>query len=196
MDINGDSLAEELFKAYLKQVLIDGFFHADPHPGNIFLTDDRRIALLDLGMTGRVGGNMQETLLRLLLAISEGNGDEAVKIVLQISEKTKDFDETEFTKKGNRLCLRATRPNLKPTERWQDLIGGIANRRNWPLCCRPRLKPCWERLYCSSKRSEESYCPTFQIPMLPCAATLLKSRRPGCANHGSPGAIYLDRSWK
>ena len=100
LDMNGDVLAEELFKAYLKQVLIDGFFHADPHPGNIFLTDDGRVALLDLGMTGRVSSNMQENLLRLLLAISEGNGDEAVKIILQISETTDDFDETEFSKKA------------------------------------------------------------------------------------------------
>jgi predicted unusual protein kinase regulating ubiquinone biosynthesis (AarF/ABC1/UbiB family) len=100
LDINGDVLAEELFKAYLKQVLIDGFFHADPHPGNVFLTDDGRIALLDLGMTGRVSSHMQENLLRLLLAISEGNGDEAVKIVLRISETTDDFDEAEFTKKA------------------------------------------------------------------------------------------------
>ena len=100
LDINGEVLAEELFKAYLKQVLIDGFFHADPHPGNIFLTDDGRVALLDLGMTGRVSSNMQEHLLRLLLAISEGNGDEAVKIILQISETTDDFDEAEFNKKA------------------------------------------------------------------------------------------------
>src|SRR5205823_9386709 len=43
LDFDGDALAEELFKAYLKQVLIDGTFHADPHPGNIFLTTDQRI---------------------------------------------------------------------------------------------------------------------------------------------------------
>jgi ubiquinone biosynthesis protein len=101
LDINGDMLAEELFKAYLKQVLIDGFFHADPHPGNIFLTDDGRVALLDLGMTGRLSSGMQENLLRLLLAISEGNGDEAVKIVLRISETAEDFKEAEFTKKAS-----------------------------------------------------------------------------------------------
>jgi ubiquinone biosynthesis protein len=100
LDIDGDVLAEELFKAYLKQVLIDGFFHADPHPGNIFLTDDGRVALLDLGMTGRLSSGMQENLLRLLLAISEGNGDEAVKIVLRISETAEDFKEAEFTKKA------------------------------------------------------------------------------------------------
>jgi len=100
MDLNGDVLADELFKAYLKQVLVDGFYHADPHPGNVFLTDDGRVALLDLGMTGRVNTNMQDNLLRLLLAISEGNGDDAVKIVLRISETTDDFDEAEFTKKA------------------------------------------------------------------------------------------------
>ena len=100
LDIQGDVLAEEFFKAYLKQVLIDGFFHADPHPGNIFLTDDGRLALLDLGMTGRVSANMQEHLLRLLLAISEGNGDETVKIILRISETAENFDEAEFAKKA------------------------------------------------------------------------------------------------
>ena len=100
LDINGEALAEEFFKAYLKQVLIDGFFHADPHPGNIFLTDDGRVALLDLGMTGRLSSHMQENLLRLLLAISEGNGDETVKIILRISETADDFDEEVFTKKA------------------------------------------------------------------------------------------------
>jgi len=100
LDLNGDALAEELFKAYLKQVLVDGFFHADPHPGNVFLTDDGRVALLDLGMTGRLSSGMQENLLRLLLAISEGNGDETVKIILLISETEEDFDEAEFTQKA------------------------------------------------------------------------------------------------
>ena len=46
------ALAEELFRAYLQQILVDGFFHADPHPGNVFLTDDYRVALIDLGMVG------------------------------------------------------------------------------------------------------------------------------------------------
>ena len=40
LEMPGDALAEELFKAYLKQVLVDGLFHADPHPGNVFLTSD------------------------------------------------------------------------------------------------------------------------------------------------------------
>ena len=65
MEIDGGLLADELFSAYLKQFLIDGLFHADPHPGNVFLTDDDRIALLDLGMVGRVTRTFQDNLLRL-----------------------------------------------------------------------------------------------------------------------------------
>ncbi|MEI9864928.1 MAG: AarF/UbiB family protein [Limisphaerales bacterium] len=101
LEINGEMLAEELFQAYLKQVLVDGFFHADPHPGNVFLTDDGRVALLDLGMTGRLTTTMQENLLRLILAVSEGNSDEAVKIMLRISETSDNFDEANFRKQAN-----------------------------------------------------------------------------------------------
>src|ERR1041385_8746326 len=77
LEIDGGLLADELFSAYLKQFLVDGLFHADPHPGNVFLTDDDRIALLDLGMVGRVTRTFQDNLLRLLLAISEGRGEMA-----------------------------------------------------------------------------------------------------------------------
>lgn len=99
LDIDGEPLAEELFKAYLKQVLVDGFFHADPHPGNIFLTDDGRVALLDLGMVGHITPGMQEHLVRLLLAVSDANADEVSKTVIRVSETTDKFDETEFRKK-------------------------------------------------------------------------------------------------
>ena len=103
LEMNGAPLAEELFKAYLKQVLVDGLFHADPHPGNVFLTDDGRIALLDLGMVGHVAPGMQENLLKLLLAVSEGNGDEATDLVVRMSETTEEFNQTEFRRRVSQL---------------------------------------------------------------------------------------------
>src|SRR5712692_4146374 len=60
LELEGTDLADELFRAYLKQILIDGFFHADPHPGNVFLTYDNRIALLDLGMVSHINETFQE----------------------------------------------------------------------------------------------------------------------------------------
>src|SRR5437660_1326873 len=97
LEINGQKLAEELFRAYLKQMLVDGFFHADPHPGNIFLTDDDQIALIDLGMVAHISGNFQESYLRLLLAISEGRGDAAAEISIKMGEPKPKFDKSDFT---------------------------------------------------------------------------------------------------
>ena len=96
MEVDGAKLSEELFRAYLKQTLVDGFFHADPHPGNVFLTDDNRIALLDLGMVSNIGSTFQENYLRLLLAISNGRGDEAAEISIKMGEPKARFDDSDF----------------------------------------------------------------------------------------------------
>lgn len=106
VEIDGMGLSEELFRAYLKQILVDGFFHADPHPGNVFLTDDDRIALLDLGMVGHVGAQFQENLLRLLLAISEGRGDEAAQVAIRMGEARPNFDKADFQNRVVRLVAR------------------------------------------------------------------------------------------
>jgi ubiquinone biosynthesis protein len=98
LEMPGQLLARELFKAYLQQVLVDGLFHADPHPGNVFLTSDHRVALLDLGMVGTTTPGMQDKLLRLLLAVSESKSDEAANIAIDMSETAGDFDEAAFKK--------------------------------------------------------------------------------------------------
>ena len=98
-DLDGMGLADELFRSYLKQVLLDGLFHADPHPGNVFLTLDNQIALLDVGMVGHTSAHTQGALLKILLAVSEGNSDEAADIAIRISEQRNDFDEMVFRHK-------------------------------------------------------------------------------------------------
>jgi ubiquinone biosynthesis protein len=105
MEFDGAALAEELFRAYLDQILVHGFFHADPHPGNVFLTDDYRIALLDLGMVGRIAPRLQEDLLQLLLAISEGHGEEAAQIAIKIGERKEDFDEKDFSRRISEIVV-------------------------------------------------------------------------------------------
>jgi predicted unusual protein kinase regulating ubiquinone biosynthesis (AarF/ABC1/UbiB family) len=99
LSIDGARLAESLFRAYLNQILVDGFFHADPHPGNVFITDDGRIALIDLGMIGRVSPGMQEQLLKFLLAISDGRSDDAADIAIRIGERRAHFNEYEFRRR-------------------------------------------------------------------------------------------------
>src|SRR5207247_2599263 len=83
--------------AALSRRLMGGCFHADPHPGNVFLTEDDRIALLDLGMVAHITATFQDNLLRLLLVISEGRGDEAAEISMSMGEPKPNFDKTDFT---------------------------------------------------------------------------------------------------
>ena len=95
-EVDGTALAEELFRAYLQQILIDGVFHADPHPGNVLLTPDRRIALIDLGMVGRISATLQEQLFKLILAIGEGRGDAAAEVLISLGERHEDFSESDM----------------------------------------------------------------------------------------------------
>jgi ubiquinone biosynthesis protein len=96
IDLDGCALAEDLCKAYLDQILIDGFFHADPHPGNLLVTEDGRLALLDLGMVARIDPKMQEQLLKLLLAVTEGRGYETAQVAIQIGTRLDNYDEDRF----------------------------------------------------------------------------------------------------
>jgi predicted unusual protein kinase regulating ubiquinone biosynthesis (AarF/ABC1/UbiB family) len=122
LDIKGAPLADELFRAYLKQVLLDGLFHADPHPGNVFITDDGRIALLDLGMVGHTSPAMQEHLLKVLLAVSEGKGDEAAAAVIEMSEKTDAFDPHEFRRQVGQLVALRRNQGLQELKVGQSLM--------------------------------------------------------------------------
>jgi hypothetical protein len=86
VDIDGTALADELFHAFLDQILVHGFVHADPHPGNVLLTDDGRLALIDLGMVTRVDEATQDKLLRLLVAVSDGRGREAADVLIALAD--------------------------------------------------------------------------------------------------------------
>jgi hypothetical protein len=128
LDLKGAPLAEELFKAYLQQVLVDGLFHADPHPGNVFVTNDGRIALIDLGMVGHTAPAMQENLLKILLAISEGNGEAAAEIAIRMSEKLEEFAAPEFRRRITQLVALRRDQGLEQLNVGRSLleVSGIA----------------------------------------------------------------------
>ena len=105
-EANAPALAEELFRAYLHQVILDGLFHADPHAGNVFLTDDKRIALLDMGMVSRLSPDRQEELLQFLLAVSECRTEQAADLALQMGERLEGFDESAFRHKITEVIVR------------------------------------------------------------------------------------------
>jgi ubiquinone biosynthesis protein len=115
VDIDAHRLADDLFRAYLRQVIIDGFFHADPHPGNVLLTDDGRLALLDLGMVSRLDTVRQEQLLKLLLAIAEGQGDRAADVAIAMGRPSEDFDRPALEAELVDLVTRYRNASLEET---------------------------------------------------------------------------------
>src|SRR5205823_4101900 len=93
LEMDGADLTDELFRAYLKQILVDGLFHADPHPGNILMTADHRLALIDLGMVAEVTPRTQENLLQLLMALAEGRSDDVARLGISMGGPGDYFDE-------------------------------------------------------------------------------------------------------
>lgn len=69
MKVNKKKLASILYLSFLKQLLEDGFFHADPHPGNLLIKKDGTLAYIDFGMVGRVSDQMKENMVKLAIAI-------------------------------------------------------------------------------------------------------------------------------
>ncbi|HEV2319882.1 MAG TPA: AarF/UbiB family protein, partial [Verrucomicrobiae bacterium] len=122
LDLNGAPLADDLFRAYLKQIMVDGMFHADPHPGNVFLTDDGHIALIDLGMVGHISPTLQENLLKLLIAVSEGDSEQATEIIIGISRTDENFKEVQFGRRIGQIITAAQNQSLEQLNVGKSLL--------------------------------------------------------------------------
>ena len=105
-ELDSRAIAKELLSAYLKQIVIDGVFHCDPHPGNILLTDDGRLALMDFGMVGRFDADQKDNIILLLLAFSERLGTRVADTYLDMIEIPRDVDRRAFTQDVSGLVSR------------------------------------------------------------------------------------------
>lgn len=115
-------LVDQLVDAYLKQLITDGFVHADPHPGNVHLTDLNKIALIDLGMVAKFTPNMQEKLLQLLIALSQNDGEACADVLLSMSEVTEEADIKSFKKTINHLVMDSQNTMAKEMQTGRLLI--------------------------------------------------------------------------
>jgi ubiquinone biosynthesis protein len=107
MEMDREAMADELFRAYLKQILVDGFFHSDPHPGNVFITDGGGLALIDLGQVGTVSPDMRESLMKLMMAVADGDSSEVASILIRLSETESGADTGAFRDAVTEVVLLA-----------------------------------------------------------------------------------------
>jgi ubiquinone biosynthesis protein len=109
-----NELACDFFRAYIRQVTLEGVYHADPHRGNVIITDDGRIALLDFGLLGRLDEETRTTLSALLLAVAQNRADDVAALLLLLSITDLDSDEPGFVHELRRKL---------PRYHWRPLAG-------------------------------------------------------------------------
>lgn len=133
---NYAELAGVLTRAYLKQICVDGVWHSDPHPGNVFIREDPdgdtgtpQIVLLDFGMVSRISQEFQDEVIKLLLAISSNRGGEVADACVRMCEAQERFDQTKFTREISTLVAAVHDASAKDINTGQLLftVIGIAN---------------------------------------------------------------------
>ena len=95
--LDRQALGVAFIRALIKQVLIDGFFHGDPHPGNLFVVPDTgRIVFIDCGLVGQLDSQQRTDLLDLIYSLKTYDFDSVATVVIRLSRKTSAFDEKTF----------------------------------------------------------------------------------------------------
>ncbi len=84
-DADPQQIARLLTRAFFQQICLDGYFHADPHPGNLFYLGSGRVALLDCGMIGRLDPRTQQIVLELILAIVSLDAQRCAELTLELA---------------------------------------------------------------------------------------------------------------
>jgi ubiquinone biosynthesis protein len=106
------AIADLMVRAYFQQFYIDGVFHADPHPGNLFYLPSGRIALIDFGLMGRLDPRTQQILIELILAIANLDGKRCSQLTLDLAESTIPVNLAHLENDFDRLLRRYYNLNL------------------------------------------------------------------------------------
>ena len=108
------ALARSLLDCLLRQVMLEGTFHADPHPGNVLLLADGRLGLLDFGSVGRIDAGLRTALQRLLLALDRGDPARLADALLEVLERPGGLDEPRLERMLGRFLARHAGPGITP----------------------------------------------------------------------------------
>ncbi|MDH2390943.1 AarF/UbiB family protein [Streptomyces sp. HNM0663] len=103
---HGKELADTLFTALLNQIVHDGVFHADPHPGNILLRPDGTPALLDFGSVGRIDAGLRDAMAGLFLAVDRGDPAALRDALLEVTDRPEDVDEQRLQRALGQFSAR------------------------------------------------------------------------------------------
>jgi ubiquinone biosynthesis protein len=108
--LDREALARTLLACMLRQVLLSGVFHADPHPGNVLVLADGRLGLLDFGSVGRLDGSLRAALQRLLQAMDRGDPLGASDALLEVMLRPDEVDQERLERALGQFMARYLNP--------------------------------------------------------------------------------------
>jgi ubiquinone biosynthesis protein len=121
-------LARTLLDTILRQVVIDGVFHADPHPGNVLLLEGQRLGLLDFGSVGRIDAGLRNALQRLLSGLDRGDSTAVTDAFLELVERPDELDEQRLERALGQFMVRHLGPGTTPDVRmFTDLFALVSD---------------------------------------------------------------------
>jgi ubiquinone biosynthesis protein len=101
-----ERIAKNVIEAAFRQLFEDGLFHGDPHPGNILVLSESRIALLDFGLVGRLSRAQQEALVTLIVAVALSDPDSVARVINRIGVPDAHTPIAEFREDIRRILDR------------------------------------------------------------------------------------------
>ncbi|GAA3643608.1 AarF/UbiB family protein [Nonomuraea antimicrobica] len=118
----GPRLARDLLDCLLRQILVEGVFHADPHPGNLMLLEDGTLGLLDFGSVGRLDGSVRSALQRFLLAMNRQDPLGVTDALLEVVPRPEDIDEPALERALGQFMAKHLAPGMDSVQMFTDLF--------------------------------------------------------------------------
>lgn len=95
---NKEKIASILASSFMKQILVDGVFHGDPHPGNIMVIDQNKIGYIDFGIVGYLDEQSKNFIITIVKSIRNKNTDKIAEALVDINKDVEDIDEDSLKK--------------------------------------------------------------------------------------------------
>ncbi len=125
LGLDRGKLADTLLRCALQQMLIDGHFHADPHPGNVLLLPDGTLGLIDFGATGRIDAQQQSALREVMFAIGRQDAGLLRQAMLEVSAVRRGFDDEQFERALSRFMGRHLGAGASPNAAMLNELLGV-----------------------------------------------------------------------
>ncbi|HEV3053583.1 MAG TPA: AarF/UbiB family protein, partial [Solirubrobacteraceae bacterium] len=115
LGVDRRELAEDLLRCMLQQMLVDAQYHADPHPGNVMVLRNGRLALIDFGAASRIDPLQQTAIRDVMVAVSQRDADLLRQAALQVATLRRDVDDEDLERALSRFMTRHLAPGVVPS---------------------------------------------------------------------------------